>query len=152
MYIVVFSNICCLFCITVFNRKIFKRYKVCDCFLDVACYSLLTNAGFVSFEKMCKEKFDTVDNRIFCILKAERNVSRATYIVCCSNFVDFQIDLFKGMTDVFPLVAIACYYAERRRYGILLLSSSNYYGRHIITMMMMMSTLIQMIVTLMMMN
>lgn len=100
---------------------------------------------------MCKEKFDTVDNRIFCILKAEPDVSRATYIVCCSNFVDFQINLFKGMTDAYPLVVIACYYAERRRYGILLLSSSYYYRRHIITMMMM-STLIQMIVTLMMMN
>ena len=62
MYIVVFSSICCLFCTVVFNRKMFKRYKVCDCFLDVACYCLHSNADFVSFEKRCKEKFDVADN------------------------------------------------------------------------------------------
>ena len=36
--------------------------KVCDCFLDVACYCLHSNTDFVSFEKMCKEKFDAIDN------------------------------------------------------------------------------------------
>ena len=95
----------------------FKRYKVCDCFLDVACYCLHSNADFVSFEKMCKEKFDAVDNRIFCILKAEPNLLRATYIACCSKFVDFQIDLFKVMTDTFLLATIHCNYEARCHYG-----------------------------------
>lgn len=55
----------------------FKKYKVCDCFLDVACYCLHTDADFVTFEKMCKKKFDAVDNQIFCILKAKPNVLHA---------------------------------------------------------------------------
>ena len=95
----------------------FKRYKVCDCFLDMACYCLHTDADFIMFKKMCEEKFDdSVDSRIFCILKAEP-VLRATYIACCSNFVDFQIYLFKVMPDTFPLASVVCNYAKRRCYG-----------------------------------
>ena len=89
----------------------FKMYKVCDCFLEVACHCWYTNADFDSFQKMCKEKFEkdnsNRDNHLFCILKAELCVPRPTYTTCCSNFVDFQISLFK-VTDLFPLVAVAC--------------------------------------------
>ena len=41
----------------------------------------------------------------------------ATYIACCSKFVDFEIDLFKLMTNTFPLATIVCTYAERCCYG-----------------------------------
>lgn len=37
---------------------------------------------------------------------------RATYVACCSNFVDFQIDLFK-LTDSFLLATVECNYAKR---------------------------------------
>ena len=87
------------------------------CFLEVAYYCLHTDADFVTYDKNGKEKFDAVNNRIFCILKVEPNVLRATYIACCSNFVDFQIDLFKVMPDTFPLATITFNYAERRCYG-----------------------------------
>ena len=92
----------------------YKRYKVFDCFLEVAYYCLHTDADFVTYEKIGKQKFDAVDSRIFCILKVESNGLRAIYVTCCSNFVDFQIDLFKVMPDTFPL---ACNYAERCCYG-----------------------------------
>ena len=99
-------------------QKMLKRYKMCDCFLDMARYCLHINAGFATFKKMCEEKFDdSVDSRIFCILKAEPNVSRATYIACCTNFVDFQIYLFKVMPDTFPLASVVFNYAGRRYYG-----------------------------------
>ena len=92
---------------------------MCDYFLDMACYCLHTNTEFFIFKKVCKEKKcgDGVDNEIFCILKAESNVSHATYIACCRNFVDFEIQLFKANSDTFPLATVACTYAERRRYG-----------------------------------
>ena len=95
----------------------FKKYKVCDCFLEVACHCLHTNSDFESFQKMCEEKFEkdnsSSDNHIFCILKAEHYVTRATYVACRGNFVSFQIDLFK-VTDSFPLATVDCNYAERR--------------------------------------
>lgn len=97
-----------------------KRYKVCGCFFDVACYCLHANADFVTFEKMCKENFDSSnlnDNGIFYILKAKLNVQSATDIACCRNFVEFQIDKFKVLADMFPLANIACNYAERCSYG-----------------------------------
>ena len=63
------------------------------------------------FKKVCKEKKlgDGVDNRIFCILKSESNVSHATYIA--------WIDLFKVSPNTFLLATVAFTYAERRRYG-----------------------------------
>lgn len=34
-----------------------KKLYTCDCFLDIACYSLEINDGFAAFQKKClKEK------------------------------------------------------------------------------------------------
>ena len=47
-------------------------------------------------------------------MKAEQNVTRATYVACRSNFVDFQFDLFK-VADSFPFETVDFNYTERRR-------------------------------------
>ena len=41
-------------------------------------------------------------------------MTRATYVACRSDFVDFQFDLFK-VTDSFPLETVDFNYTERRR-------------------------------------
>ena len=76
---------------------------------------LHTNADFVTFKKLCKENFDSSNaNGTLCILKAElNNLLGATYIACCRNFVEFQIDKFKASPDMFPLATMACNHAER---------------------------------------
>ena len=101
-----------------------KKYKVCDCFFDVTCYFLHTNADFVTFKKIYKKNFNSaaaavdVDNGIFCILKVELNAIGATYIACCRNLLEFQICECKfASPDRFPLASIACNYAERRCFG-----------------------------------
>ena len=43
----------------------YKGYKVCDCFFEVACHCLHTNADFVSFQKICQEKYDGKHNHTF---------------------------------------------------------------------------------------
>ena len=45
-------------------------------------------------------------------MKAEHYLTRATYVACCKNFVNFQIDFFK-VTDLFPLTTVDCNYAKR---------------------------------------
>ena len=47
-------------------------------------------------------------------MKAEQYVTRATYVACRSDFVDFQFDLFK-VTDSFSLEAVDFNYTETRR-------------------------------------
>lgn len=40
-----------IFCIfsSFLLQKMFKKFKVCDCFLAIACYCLHTNADFTQF-------------------------------------------------------------------------------------------------------
>ena len=90
----------------------FKKFKVCDCFLDIACSCLGKNADFAQFRKDCvklkswndtsiiKNSFRTSDVCLF----------HVTYVASCKNFVDFQIDLFVK-TDSFPLRTVDCRYS-----------------------------------------
>ena len=34
-------------------EKMFKKFKVCDCFLDIVCYCLEINADFADVRKYC---------------------------------------------------------------------------------------------------
>lgn len=47
----------------------FKTYKVCDHFLEVACHCLHASSNFELFQKMCEEKFEkdnsSSNNHIF---------------------------------------------------------------------------------------
>ena len=47
------------FCIIVLlTEKMFKKFKVCDCFMEIACYCLNISATFTHFRKMCLIHFD----------------------------------------------------------------------------------------------
>ena len=36
----------------------FKKYKVCDCFLEIACYCLSIDTSFGLFKKLCLMHFN----------------------------------------------------------------------------------------------
>ena len=81
---------------------------MCDCFLEIAYHCLNINANF------CQFHFDKKNgsNGVFVIVSASEHIMQqspfhATYIVCCKNFVDFQIELFIK-TDSFELTSIDC--------------------------------------------
>ena len=72
------------------------------------------NANFGHFKGMCLKHFDKNNgsNSVFVIMNAwDHNVQQSpfhvTYIACCKDFVDFQIDLFIK-TDSFELTSIDC--------------------------------------------
>ena len=93
----------------------FKNFKVCDYFLDIACYCLDVNADFAQFRKYCVELKGW--NDIFIIKNTSRtsgaSLFHETYVACCNNFVGFQIDLFVK-TDSFPLRTVDCRYSWAR--------------------------------------
>ena len=89
-----------------------RNIYTCDCFLDIACYSLEMNDGFVDFQRKCtKEKTykdifiirDCTDRRQSCFFLIK-------FVICCKEFVDFQIDLFVK-EESFPLRSVTCNYA-----------------------------------------
>ena len=82
----------------------FKKFKVCASFLDIACYCLENNTDFAQFCKECMKLKSW--NDIF-VIKQSRQTSDVssfyvTYIACCKKFVDFQTDLFIER-ESFPL-------------------------------------------------
>ena len=92
----------------------FKKFIVCDCFLEIACSCLNKNADFGQFKGMCLKHFDKKNgsNSVFAIMNAsehivQRSLFNVTYIACCKDFVDFQIELFIK-TDSFELISIDC--------------------------------------------
>ena len=93
----------------------FKKFKVCDCFLDIACYCLDINADFAQFQKECG-RLNGEWNDIF-IIKSPTRIPftsiQVTYIGCCKKFVDFKIDLFVK-AEPFPLRTIDCNYSWTR--------------------------------------
>ena len=48
----------------------FKKFIVCDCFLEIACHCLNIDANFGQFKRMCLKHFDKRNgsNGIFGIL------------------------------------------------------------------------------------
>lgn len=93
----------------------FKEFEVCDCFLDVACYCLETNADFDQFQRKCLKLKPT--NEIFIIETSSptsSNMLPVKFLACCKKFVEFQIDLFI-MDRTFPLRKINCNFDWTRR-------------------------------------
>lgn len=91
----------------------FKKFKVSDCFLDVTCYCLEINANFDQFQKEClKLCYDDVLIIKNSGLRSNRMLS-VTFVACCKNFIDFQIDLFIK-ASLFPLKKIDCNYPWAR--------------------------------------
>ena len=93
-------------------EKMFKKFKVCDCFLDIACYCLNINAHFAQFQKKCL-RLKGGWNDIFIIKNSSQtstNLIQVTYIACCKKFAGFQIDFFVK-TESFPLRTIDCRYS-----------------------------------------
>ena len=88
----------------------YKKFKVCDCFLDIACYCLDINADFDQFQKECV-RLKGGWNGIFVMKKSTIydafRLNQVTYIACCKKFVDFQIDFFVK-TELFSLRTINC--------------------------------------------
>ena len=85
---------------------------MCDCFLDIVCYRLDVNADFVQFQKECL-RLKVGWNDVFLIKNPSgtpTNLIQVTYLACCKNFVDFQIDL-SVKTESFPLRTIDCRYS-----------------------------------------
>ena len=92
----------------------FKKLFVCDCFLEIACYCLNMNTNFGQLKGMCLKHFDKENgsNSVFVIMNASEHIVQqipfhVTYMACCKNFVDFQIELFIK-TDSFELTSINC--------------------------------------------
>ena len=48
----------------------FKKFIVCDCFLEIVCYCLNFNANFGQFKRMCLMHFDKKNgsNCVFVIM------------------------------------------------------------------------------------
>ena len=98
------------------RQKMCKKFKMCGCFQDVACYCLEINATLDQFQKECV-KLNGGWNDIFIIKNVVRNRSMpipVTYFACCKKFVNFQIDLFVK-TQTFPLRTIDCRYSWSRQ-------------------------------------
>ena len=78
----------------------FKKFKVCDYFLEIACYCLSFDADFAQFRKICLIHFGKQNRSddVFFIKKTSQfnhqSLFRVFYAACCKDFVDFQIDLF----------------------------------------------------------
>ena len=92
----------------------FNKLIVCDCFLEIACHCLGFSANFGQFKKMCLMHFDNKNgsNSAFVIMNACEQFTHqspfyVTYMGCCKDFVDFQIDLFNE-TSSFCLRSIDC--------------------------------------------
>ena len=92
-------------------EKIIKKFEVCDCFLEIACYCWLSMLIFVSFQKraLCiltntAEVFayfllrthSRSDNVFFIknTLQFNRRPFCMSYVFYFQDFIDFQIDLF----------------------------------------------------------
>ena len=70
-----------------------KKMYTYDCFLDIACYCLKINHGFVAFQSKClKEKKYKETFIIRDCTQRRRSFFPAKFVVCCKAFVDFQID------------------------------------------------------------
>ena len=99
-------------CILVFN-KMFKKFIVWDCFLETACYYLNFDANFGQFKRICLRHFDkmTGSDSVFVIMNAShlncQSMVHKTYIACCKDFADFQIELLME-TDLFEPASIDC--------------------------------------------
>ena len=79
---------------------------MCDCFLEIVCYCLSFNADFAQFLKMYLMHFDK--QKWWNTSQFNRQtLFHVSYVACCKDFVDFQIDLFIE-TDSFPLRSIDC--------------------------------------------
>ena len=93
----------------------FKNFKVCDLFLDIACYCLDINANFAPFGNYCVELKGWNDILIIKNTSRTSGVSlfHETYVACCEKFADFQIDLFVK-TDSFSLRTVECRYSWAR--------------------------------------
>ena len=86
----------------------FKKSKMCDCFLDIASCCLDISPDFSQFRKECVRLKGW--NDIFIIKNTSRtstSLFQVTYIACCKKFVGFQVDLFVK-TESFPLRTIDC--------------------------------------------
>ena len=91
-----------IFCIfsSFLLQKMFKKFKVCDCFLAIACYCLHTNADFTQFWKECVKLKKW--NDMFTIKDTVWNstsLSPVTCIVCCKKICWFS-DLFAGQNRI----------------------------------------------------
>ena len=93
----------------------FKKFKVCDCFLDVACYCLEINVDFAQFQKDCVRQKGW--NDIFIIKNTSQTSDvrpfHVTYVACCKKSVVFQIDFFVK-TESFLLRTVHCRYSWAR--------------------------------------
>ena len=74
-----FGVVLLLFCIIVFNRKMFKKFIAYDCFLEIACHCLNTNANFGPFKGMCLKHFGKKNgsngsNSVFFIMNASEHI------------------------------------------------------------------------------
>ena len=89
-----------------------KKFKVCHCFLDIACFCLEKNADFAQFRKECVKLIGWNDIFVIKDIRQTSDVSpfHVTYIACCNKFVDFQINLFVK-TESFSLRRIDYNYA-----------------------------------------
>ena len=88
----------CLYsCIMVFNKKMFKKFIVCDCFLEIVCHCWNFDSNFGQFKRMCLMHFDKKNgsSSVFVIMNVShlncQSTFHTTYIACCTGFVDFQI-------------------------------------------------------------
>ena len=72
----------------------FKKFKVCDYFLEIACYCLSIDANFGQSRKMCLIHFRS-DDAFFIKNNSQfnRKPFRMSFVSCCKDFFDFQIDL-----------------------------------------------------------
>ena len=92
--------------LVVLIEKMLKKFKVCDCFLDIACYCLEINAYFAQFQKECL-RLRGWKNEMF-IIKNTRRESVSSDLCCLLQEICwFQIDLFI-QTDLFPLRTFDC--------------------------------------------
>ena len=72
-----------------------KKFKVCGCFLEIACCCLNIDANFGHFQKLCFMHFDKQSRRdeVF-FIKNSHSPFHVSYAACYKDFADFQIDLF----------------------------------------------------------
>ena len=98
--------------ILVLIEKMFKKFNVCDYFLEIACYCLSIDVDFAQFKRMCIFHFGKRNgsNSIFVILKTSQfmrqSLFHVTYVACCKDIVDLQIDLFNETSS--RLRSIGC--------------------------------------------
>lgn len=69
-----------------FSKKMFQKFEVCDCFLDVACYCLEKNADNDQFWRKCIMLGPT--NEIFVIEIGDlrsSNILPVKFLACCKS-------------------------------------------------------------------